>query len=82
MRVTRLRSSAMMRRDQGGGPIWATTSPTRVRSGGPASGAVGPRARRLMTIVTGDSTVDMGEPPGADPSHMIGTLREEGGPCH
>jgi len=30
-----------MRRDQGGGPIRATTSPTRVRSGGPASGAVG-----------------------------------------
>jgi hypothetical protein len=50
IKVTRLRSSWMTRRDQGGGPIFATRSATRVRSMlGPsalaARGGVGPVAK-------------------------------------
>src|SRR5437773_2512676 len=46
-------------RDRGGGPIWRTTSSTRVcRTFGQtvfARGAVGPVARSLIVIVTGPS---------------------------
>src|SRR6478672_6306300 len=92
IRVTRLRSSAMRRRAHGPGPMRATTSATRVRSGGPsAAGAVGPAARRLMSTVTGDATLDMGRAlpaasiraallgasgcGGPSRSHRIGALR-------
>ena len=58
IRVTRWRSSAMIRFDQGPGPIWRTTSATRVcRTLGQtwlaAVGGVGPVARWLMTMVGG-----------------------------
>src|SRR5207249_6857499 len=56
IRVTRLRSSAMTRRDHGGGPIFSTSSETRVRRVlGPSAlalvGGVGPVAKNGIVMV-------------------------------
>src|SRR5438128_653969 len=67
MRVTRLRSSTMMRFDHGAGPIFSTRSPTRVwRTLGQvelaAVGGHGAAARWLMEIENGDSVVGIDPP--------------------
>src|SRR5436309_3854845 len=68
MRVTRLRSSAMMRFDHGAGPIFSTRSPTRVwRTLGQvelaAVGGHGPSASLLIEMENDDSVMGIDPPP-------------------
>src|ERR671919_335648 len=82
--VTRLRSSAIIRLDQGGGPICVVTSAIRVcRTLGQvelaAEGGVGPEARRSITMVAGDGeavVVTGGSPSAATlPLQRLDSLR-------